>query len=212
MAAVKFRGVPLVRSIDSGGHRVGVDETSHLKGKPGTSDYLCDRSGRHHAGILFVVVEGNTGADLREWCGEPRGEWLACIAAVSIDLTDSSRSGLSHISTMRPVWRTRSRWSASLTVVSARYAAASKTRPWIIEAVKKTTTTVSKTAVKSLGTARQQRHRPNSPQTASDDHGTGSREPGWPKNPSATSTSWKISRCRRPHRQDHRRCREDDVP
>lgn len=41
------------------------------------------------------MVKGNTASDLREWCARRPEEWLAGIGTVSIDLTDSYRSGLS---------------------------------------------------------------------------------------------------------------------
>jgi transposase len=47
------------------------------------------------AGILIDMVEGNKTSDLREWCQKQSTEWLAGANTVSIDLTDSYRSGLS---------------------------------------------------------------------------------------------------------------------
>jgi len=47
------------------------------------------------AGILIDMTEGNQAADLRKWCQQQPAGWLKGVKVVSIDLTDSYRSGLS---------------------------------------------------------------------------------------------------------------------
>lgn len=97
MAAVVAHGTPLVDDPDRVGAvtSLGVDETSFLK------------ANRHHrtvyatglvdtdASILIDMVEGNTAAALRGWADRQPADWLAGIETVSIDLTDSYRTGLS---------------------------------------------------------------------------------------------------------------------
>ena len=97
MAAVITHGTPLVDDPDRVGvvETLGIDETSFLKANRAHPTLYATGLVDTDAGILIDMVEGNTAADLREWClGQPTG-WLAEIRTVAIDLTDSYRAGLS---------------------------------------------------------------------------------------------------------------------
>lgn len=72
-----------------------MDETSFLKANRWHRTVCATRLVDTQAGILIDMVKGNTASDLRKWCETQSGEWLADIGTVSIDLTDSYRSGLS---------------------------------------------------------------------------------------------------------------------
>jgi transposase len=97
MTAVKFHGEPLVDDPRRVGDvaQLGVDETSFLKANRWHPTVYATGLVDTQAGILIDMVKGNTAADLREWCAGRPEEWLAGIGTVSIDLTDSYRSGLS---------------------------------------------------------------------------------------------------------------------
>ncbi|GIU93336.1 MAG: ISL3 family transposase [Acidimicrobiia bacterium] len=97
MAAVKLHGEPLVDDPERVGavEELGVDETSFLKANRSHPTIYATGLVDTRAGILIDMVEGNTACDLREWCDRQPTEWLSGIGTVSIDLTDSYRSGLS---------------------------------------------------------------------------------------------------------------------
>ena len=97
MDAVVTHGTALVDDPERVGvvEQLGVDETSFLKANRSHPTLYATGLVDTRAGILVDMVEGNTAADLRRWCERQRSEWLAGVATVSIDLTDSYRSGLS---------------------------------------------------------------------------------------------------------------------
>jgi len=97
MAAVKTHGTPLVDDPDRVGmtEQLGVDETSFLKSNRFHPTLYATGLVDTQAGILIDMVKGNTASDLRKWCEKQPEEWLAGVGTVSIDLTDSYRSGLS---------------------------------------------------------------------------------------------------------------------
>lgn len=97
MAAVKVHGEPLVDHPARVGQvsELGVDETSYLKANREHPTLYATGLVDTKAGILIDMVEGNTAADLRKWCRRQPEEWLQGVGTVSIDLTDSYRSGLS---------------------------------------------------------------------------------------------------------------------
>lgn len=97
MAAVVAHGTPLVDDPDRVGEveQLGVDETSFLKANRSHPTIYATGLVDTQEGILIDMVKGNTAADLREWCRRQPVEWLGGIGTVSIDLTDSYRSGLS---------------------------------------------------------------------------------------------------------------------
>ena len=97
MNAVIEHGTPLVDDPDRVGAvaQLGVDETSLLK------------ANREHATVyvtgmvdlerrkMIDMVEGNSAADLRRWCGGADPDWLAGIKVVATDLTEHYRAGMS---------------------------------------------------------------------------------------------------------------------
>lgn len=97
MTAVRIHGTPLVDDPNRVGvvAQLGVDETSFLKANRSHRTIYATGLVDTQAGILIDMVHGNTAADLRKWCAAQPEEWLADIGTVSIDLTDSYRSGLS---------------------------------------------------------------------------------------------------------------------
>lgn len=97
MTAVTTHGTPLVEDPDRVGtvEQLGVDETSFLKANRYHPTVYATGLVDTQAGILIDMVKGNTASDLRRWCEKQSGEWLAGVGTVSIDLTDSYRSGLS---------------------------------------------------------------------------------------------------------------------
>lgn len=97
MAAVVAHGTPLVDDPDRVGAvtSLGVDETSFLKANRRHRTLYATGLVDTDAGVLIDMVEGNGAKDLRRWCQTRSTEWLAGIATVSIDLTDSYRTGLS---------------------------------------------------------------------------------------------------------------------
>lgn len=97
MAAVVAHGTPLVDDPARVGDvtELGVDETSFLKANRTHRTVYATGLVDTQAGILIDMVRGNSASDLRKWCQKQSGEWLAGIKTVSIDLTDSYRSGLS---------------------------------------------------------------------------------------------------------------------
>lgn len=97
MTAVTTHGTPLVEDPDRVGDvaSLGVDETSFLKANRHHPTVYATGLVDTEAGILIDMVEGNTASDLREWADRQPKEWLAGVRTVSIDLTDSYRSGLS---------------------------------------------------------------------------------------------------------------------
>ena len=97
MAAVEVHGTPLVEDPDRVGvtEQLGVDETSFLKANRFHPTLYATGLVDTEAGILIDMVKGNTASDLRKWCEKQSEEWLAGVGTVSIDLTDSYRSGLS---------------------------------------------------------------------------------------------------------------------
>lgn len=97
MAAVTAHGIPLVDDPDRVGmvKELGIDETSFLRANRSHPTVYATGLVDTAAGILIDLVEGNTAADLREWCQRQPAAWLAGVQTVSIDLTDSYRSGLS---------------------------------------------------------------------------------------------------------------------
>lgn len=97
MVAVKVHGEPLVDHPARVGQvsELGVDETSYLKANREHLAVYATGLVDTKAGILIDMVEGNTAADLRKWRQRQPTEWLAGIGTVSIDITDSYRSGLS---------------------------------------------------------------------------------------------------------------------
>ena len=97
MAAVTAHGTPLVDDPSRVGvvTQLGVDETSFLKANRHHPTVYATGLVDTRAGMLIDMGEGNSASDLREWCQKQPAEWLAEGNTVSIDLTDSSRSGLS---------------------------------------------------------------------------------------------------------------------
>lgn len=97
MAAVVAHGTPLVDDPARVGEvaELGVDETSFLKANRHHRTVYATGLVDTQAGILIDMVRGNTASDLRKWCASQPPEWLAGIKTVSIDLTDSYRSGMS---------------------------------------------------------------------------------------------------------------------
>lgn len=97
MAAVAAHGIPLVDHPDRVGmvEELGIDETSFLRANRSHPTVYATGLVDTAAGILIDLVEANTAADLREWCQRQPAAWLAGVQTVSIDLTDSYRSGLS---------------------------------------------------------------------------------------------------------------------
>ena len=97
MTAVRIHGTPLVDDPNRVGvvTQLGVDETSFLKANRSHRTIYATGLVDTRAGILIDMVHGNTASDLRKWCAAQTEEWLADIGTVSIDLTDSYRSGLS---------------------------------------------------------------------------------------------------------------------
>lgn len=97
MAAVVAHGTPLVDDPNRVGEvtQLGVDETSFLKANRSHPTIYATGLVDTQAGVLIDMVRGNSAADLREWCADQPAEWLGGIGTVSIDLTDSYRSGLS---------------------------------------------------------------------------------------------------------------------
>jgi transposase len=97
MTAVITHGAPLVDDPDRVGEvtQLGIDETSFLKANRAHPTVYATGLVDTRAGILIDMVEGNTAADLRKWCKRQPKSWLEAVAVVSIDLTDSYRSGLS---------------------------------------------------------------------------------------------------------------------
>lgn len=97
MAAVVAHGAPLVDDPNRVGEvtQLGVDETSFLKANRWHPTIYATGLVDTERGVLIDMVKGNSGSDLREWCANQPAEWLAGIGTVSIDLTDSYRSGLS---------------------------------------------------------------------------------------------------------------------
>ena len=75
-------------TLASGWTRVEMED---FEGGVSTVSGLVDTE----AGVLIDMVKGNSAADLREWCADQSAEWLGRVSTVSIDLTDSYRSGLS---------------------------------------------------------------------------------------------------------------------
>jgi transposase len=96
MTAVVTHGTPLVDDPARVGTvtELGVDETAFLKANRQHRTVYATGMVDTKAGILIDMVKGNRAADLRKWCHEQPPEWLAEVATVSIDLTDSYRSGL----------------------------------------------------------------------------------------------------------------------
>jgi transposase len=96
MTAVSTHGVPLVDDPNRVGQvdMLGVDETSFLKANRWHPTVYATGLVDTQAGILIDMVQGNTASDLRQWCDRQSADWLAGIETVSIDLTDSYRSGL----------------------------------------------------------------------------------------------------------------------
>ena len=106
MTAVITHGTPLIEDPSRVGvvEQLGVDETSFLKANRSHPTLYATGMVDTEAGILIDMVEGNTASDLREWADRQDEEWLARINTVSIDLTDSYRSGLSpHLDHARRV-------------------------------------------------------------------------------------------------------------
>lgn len=97
MTAVRVHGTPLVDDPNRVGvvTQLGVDETSFLKANRSHRTIYATGLVDTEAGILIDMVHGNTASDLRKWCAVQPEERLADIETVSIDLTDSYRSGLS---------------------------------------------------------------------------------------------------------------------
>lgn len=97
MTAVIVHGTPLVDDPNRIGvvTQLGVDETSFLRANRHHSTVYATGMVDTERGILIDMVKGNTAADLRQWCQHQPAEWLETVGTVSIDLTDSYRSGLS---------------------------------------------------------------------------------------------------------------------
>jgi transposase len=97
MTAVVTHGMPLVDDPDRVGTvtELGVDETSFLKANRDHPTVYATGLVDTSRGILIDMVEGNTASDLRRWCQRQPTGWLEAVSTVSIDLTDSYRSGLS---------------------------------------------------------------------------------------------------------------------
>lgn len=97
MSAVIVHGSPLVDDPDRVGTvtELGVDETSFLKANRKHPTVYATGMVDTERGILIDMVKGNRAADLRKWCRRQPDEWLEAVTTVSIDLTDSYRSGLS---------------------------------------------------------------------------------------------------------------------
>ncbi|CAN5838384.1 ISL3-like element ISAar39 family transposase [soil metagenome] len=97
MTAVVAHGTPLVDDPDRVRtvNQLGVDETSFLKANRRHRTVYATGLVDTDAGILIDMVKGNSASDLRGWCRQQQAGWLAGIGTVSIDLTDSYRSGLS---------------------------------------------------------------------------------------------------------------------
>ena len=96
MAAVIEYGTPLVDDPDRVGRveMLGVDETSWLRANRRHATLyatgLVDLDDR----IIIDMVEGNSAADLREWCAAQDPAWLEGIEVVATDLAESYRAGL----------------------------------------------------------------------------------------------------------------------
>ena len=73
---------------------LGIDETSYLAATREHSTIyatgLVDLDRRK----LIDMVEGNSAADLRRWCGQQDPVWLGQVRVVATDLTESYRLGL----------------------------------------------------------------------------------------------------------------------
>ncbi len=96
MTAVVTHGTPLVDDPERVGvvRHLGVDETSFLKANRTHATRYATGLVDTEAGILIDMTEGNKAADLRKWCQQQPVGWLEGVNVVSIDLTDSYRSGL----------------------------------------------------------------------------------------------------------------------
>jgi transposase len=106
MNAVIEHGVPLVDDPDRVGvvRVLGVDETSFLAATPAAATQYVTGLVDLRRHIMIDVVEGNSAADLRKWCAKADPAWLAQIAVVATDLTDSYRAGLApHLKHVRRV-------------------------------------------------------------------------------------------------------------
>jgi transposase len=96
MDAVVLHGTPLVDDAERVGtvRAMGIDETAYLAAtRKHTTIYatgLVDLDRRK----LIDMVEGNSAADLRRWCGRQDPAWLGSIDVVATDLTESYRVGL----------------------------------------------------------------------------------------------------------------------
>ena len=96
MDAVTLHGTPLVEDPGRVGRvrALGIDETSYLAATREHSTIyatgLVDLDRRK----LIDMVEGNSAADLRRWCGQQDPVWLGQVRVVATDLTESYRLGL----------------------------------------------------------------------------------------------------------------------
>jgi transposase len=97
MHAVVHHGTPLVDDPTRVGtvRALGIDETSFLAANPDHSTIyatgLVDLRGKR----MIDLVEGNSAADLREWCANQDPAWLRSVRVVATDLAESYRAGLS---------------------------------------------------------------------------------------------------------------------
>jgi transposase len=97
MHAVVRHGTPLVDDPTRVGtvRALGIDETSFLAANRDHSTIyatgLVDLRGKR----MIDLVEGNSAADLREWCANQDPAWLRSVRVVATDLAESYRAGMS---------------------------------------------------------------------------------------------------------------------
>ncbi|MGH3629673.1 MAG: ISL3 family transposase [Sciscionella sp.] len=96
MEAVVEHGTPLVDDPGRVGAvaTLGVDETSFLAANPEHATIYATGLVDLDDHKIIDMVEGNAAADLRQWCSMKDPAWLAAIATVATDLTESYRAGL----------------------------------------------------------------------------------------------------------------------
>lgn len=96
MTAVIEHGTPLVDDPARVGEveKLGVDETSWLRAKPGQSTRYATGLVDLDRSVMIDLVEGNSADDLRSWCSGQGADFLSSIKVVTTDLAESYRSGL----------------------------------------------------------------------------------------------------------------------
>lgn len=106
MNAVVEHGTPLVDDPGRVGPvaQLGVDETSFLKANRHHSTIYATGLVDLEAHRVIDMTLGNAAGDLRRWCAGADPAWLAGIAVVATDLTDSYAAGLRpHLDHVRRV-------------------------------------------------------------------------------------------------------------